>query len=156
MIRNNMARAVKKMKNESVGGLDAMGKVSEGVEKAIGTVCFLEGAKTCCNVLHWNAGSLSEHKLCDEVKTELDSFEDTVAEVTQTVMGERIKSSDVVPEKVDADSLLVLLDAVAEDAFALRKALERDVAFAGLLSDVDAFLTKVQRLHYQATFCVKE
>ena len=50
-------------------------------------VCKLEGYKTAIKSLHWDAKSLSQHKLCDDIADRLADFQDQVSEVEQSITG---------------------------------------------------------------------
>ena len=131
-----------------------MAKVNESV---IGLVDKIEGYKTCLKTVHWNAVSLSEHRLCDDVQDKLGEFEDTIAELAQAIAGERIAETDLVPQRQSADNLedflnklLIDVEKFYEDVVPL------GLEWVGVSSETETFIGDVQKFIYQASFCKKE
>ena len=50
-------------------------------------ICKLEGYKTGIKQLHWDANSLSQHQLCDDIASTISDYQDKVAEVEQSISG---------------------------------------------------------------------
>ena len=121
-------------------------------------VSVLEGYKTCLKTVRWNAGSLSEHKLCDDVADELSEFQDTVAEIYQQIVSRRIKASEFKPVIPVANNLSVFLDKLLDETkdFYDYIVSQNVVEYVGISSEVETFIGKLQKFSYQASFCSRE
>lgn len=121
-------------------------------ESVIDLINKLEGFKTCLQTVHWDASSLTEHRLCDDVKEALDKFEDTVAEIEQGLSGAKIKEVDVVPQRQSANGLMELLTALLENVKAFYAGVvELGIDYIGMASETETFVGELQKLIYQCS-----
>ena len=119
-------------------------------------VCKLEGYKTAIKQLHWDAKSLSQHKLCDDIATIISDYQDKVAEVEQSMSG-RLPLNNLKGTPYTVSSLKKFVDDVISsinDFYAKLKNEGDD--YIGMRSDTEAVLSDLQRQSYLVDFTVKE
>lgn len=126
-------------------------------KRLVEAVNKLEGAKTCLKFIHWNAPSLTEHRLCDDVHKELSEFQDNVAEIFQVIVNERLTLKDMNPQYPSVntlyDFLIVVCDDCQEDAAILRA--QNDLDLIGIISEYEGFVAKLQKFIYQCSLLLK-
>ena len=116
----------------------------------------LEGFKTACHSLHWDAKNLSQHKLCDEIMDSLSDFQDKIAEVEQSISG-RLAVNNLSGKNYHVTTLKKFIEDVISSTksfYAKLKKLGDD--YIGMRSDVEAFLSDLQRFSYLVDFTIKE
>lgn len=120
----------------------------------IDLLCKIEGFKTCLKIVHWNAKSLSEHRLCDDVQDELGEYEDTIAELEQAITDIKITEEELIPQAQSAESLTEFLNILLSDIKTFyEQIVQGDVSYVGISSETETFIGKLQKFIYQASFC---
>ena len=119
-------------------------------------VCKLEGYKTAIKQLHWDAKSLSQHQLCDDIAGIISDYQDKVAEVEQSMSG-RLPLNNLKGTPYTVSSLKKFVDDVissTNDFYAKLKNEGDD--YIGMRSDTEAVLSDLQRQLYLVDFTIKE
>lgn len=116
----------------------------------------IEGFKTAIKQLHWAADSLSQHKLCDEIADGIADYQDKVSEVEQSISGKfSIGSLKGTPYKVTTLKNFVNDVKANVNSFYSKLKKEGD-KYIGMRSDVEAFLSDIERFSYLVDFTIKE
>lgn len=116
----------------------------------------LQGYLTALKTLHWSADSLSQHKLCDDIASDISDFEDLVSEVEQSISG-KIKHNEFKPKSYKISTLKVFIEDVISDSQAFLKELERmGNKYIGIKSECESFIGTMQRNLYLVNFTLKE
>jgi hypothetical protein len=119
-------------------------------------VNYLEGCKTNLQNIHWDARNFSQHKLCDDIASELSDFEDFVSEVEQSITTNlslnRLRPK---PEKISG------LKAFLKDLLSKTKEFYNTVGkmgpdYVSIKAECENFMGKVQRFIYLTNFTLKE
>lgn len=114
----------------------------------------LEGYKTACQNIHWDANSISQHELFDKIKDKISDFQDQVSEVGQAIHGKiALNGFHGKPYKITTlqDFMRDLISATTK----FYKTLDGD-KYIGMRSDCEAFISEAQRLSYLLSFTLKE
>lgn len=119
----------------------------------------LEIFKTKIKALHWDANSLSQHELCDDIADRIAEFQDQVSEVEQSISGklpkEMFKPSN--QEYGEVGTLKEFVENVIEHTNTFYKKLEsKGDKYIGMRSDCESFLSDMQRKLYLVNFTLKE
>ena len=119
----------------------------------------LELFKTKIKALHWDANSLSQHELCDDIADRIAEFQDQVSEVEQSISGklpkEMFKPSN--QEYGEVGTLKEFVENVIEHTNTFYKKLEsKGDKYIGMRSDCESFLSDMQRKLYLVNFTLKE
>lgn len=119
-------------------------------------VCKLEGYKTAIKSLHWDAKSLSQHKLCDDIADRLADFQDQVSEVEQSITGNlpvnRLKGT-----QYKVRNLKKFVQDVIESTNSFYKKIKKlGDSYIGMASDCESFISDMQRNLYLVNFTIKE
>ena len=119
----------------------------------------LEIFKTKIKALHWDADSLSQHKLCDEIAESIAEFQDQVSEVEQSLSG-KLPKNQFKPgnqEFGEIGSLKEFVKSVIDNTNAFYKELQdKGDDYIGMRSDCESFLSDMQRKLYLVNFTMKE
>lgn len=116
---------------------------------------FIEAIKTALLQLHWDADSLSQHKLCDDITDHVKSFQDAVSEIYQGInsnfkLGELKKNVD--------DYQVKSLDGTITDVLSKTKEFYDKldgVDYVGIKSECETFIGQMQRDLYLVKFTLK-
>lgn len=114
----------------------------------------LEGYKTACQNIHWDANSISQHELFDKIKDKIAEFQDQVSEVAQSIHG-KIKLNGFHAKPYKIGTLQGFMDDLIKETTAFYKTLDGD-RYIGMRSDCEAFISEAQRLSYLLSFTLKE
>lgn len=114
----------------------------------------LEGYKSACQNIHWNADSLSQHELFDKIKDTISDFQDKVSEVEQSMHG-HLPLNSLKGTEYKVTDLQKFVNDVISSARAFYKTLEGD-EYIGMRSDCESFLSDMQRNSYLLQFTIKE
>jgi len=119
-------------------------------------VCKLEGYKTAIKSLHWDAKSLSQHKLCDDIADRLADFQDQVSEVEQSITGNlpvnRLKGT-----QYKVRNLKKFVQDVIDSTNSFYKKIKKfGDNYVGMASDCESFISDMQRNLYLVNFTIKE
>lgn len=125
-------------------------------ENILAFINKLEGFKTAIKNIHWNSANLSQHKLCDDIASQLSDFQDQVAEVEQSING-NLPFNQLKPTEYKITNLVNFVNDVIAAANAFYKTLEdKGDEYIGMRSDVESFLSSMQRSLYLVKFTLKE
>lgn len=119
-------------------------------------LCKLEGYGTAIQSLHWDAKSLSQHQLCDDIAGIIADYQDKVSEVEQSISGKLpVNNLKGTPYKVT--TLKKFVEDVIKDTNSFYSKLKKEGdAYIGMRSDTEAFLSDIQRQLYLVDFTIKE
>ena len=119
-------------------------------------ICKLEGYKTAIKQLHWDAKSLSQHQLCDDIASTVSDYQDKVAEVEQSISG-RLPLNNLKGTAYTVKNLKSFVEDVIKSTNDFYSKLKKeDDKYIGMRSDTEAFLSDMQRQLYLVDFTVKE
>jgi hypothetical protein len=119
-------------------------------------ICQLEGFKTGIKSLHWDANSLSQHQLCDDIATIISDYQDKVSEVEQSISG-KLPVNILKGTQYKITTLKKFVEDVisATNSFYSKLKKEGD-KYIGMRSDTEAVLSDLQRQLYLVDFTIKE
>ena len=116
----------------------------------------LEGYKTAVKSLHWNSKNLSQHKLCDDIADRISDFQDQVSEVEQSISG-NLPFNKLKGTPYTISNLKNFVNDVISETNKFYKELQnKDDKYIGMRSDVESFLSDMQRNLYLVNFTLKE
>ena len=115
----------------------------------------LEGWKTAIKSLHWSADNMSQHKLCDDIASDIAAFQDKVSEVQQGIQDKKINKNELNPTPYKVKNLKAFVKDVIKDTTAFYKTLDGD-DYIGMRSDCESFLSTMQSNIYLTDFTLKE
>lgn len=119
----------------------------------------LEVYKTKIKALHWDADSLSQHKLCDEIAESIAEFQDQVSEVEQSISG-KLGKNMFRPDNQEFGEIGTLKEfvkSVIDHTNTFYKELQnKGDEYIGMRSDCESFLSDMQRKLYLVNFTMKE
>jgi hypothetical protein len=119
-------------------------------------ICDLEGWKTAIKQLHWDANSLSQHQLCDDIATIISDYQDKVSEVEQSISGKLpVNNLKGTPYKVTTLKKFIQ-DVISGTKAFYHKLQKEGDAYIGMRSDTEAVLSDLQRQLYLVDFTIKE
>lgn len=107
----------------------------------------LQGCGTRLKELHWNASSLSIHKLVDEFTAEFREFEDNLMENAQAIFG-FIEVGSLNPVLPEAKNFLELLEDVRGMLVTIKKEAKDSMMWSGIINIVDDFFATVNKYIY--------
>lgn len=113
-----------------------------------------EGWKTAIKGLHWDADSLEQHELCDDIAERIADFQDQVSEVEQSKSG-KLSRNAIKGTRYKVSSLKAFVEDVLADTKVFYKKLTGD-AYIGMRSDCESFLSDMERKLYLVNFTMKE
>jgi len=119
----------------------------------------LEIFKTKIKALHWDANSLSQHELCDDIAERIADFQDQVSEVEQSISGKLPKEmfKPTNQEFGEVGTLKEFVESVIDCTNDFYKKLgEKGDKYIGMRSDCESFLSDMQRKLYLVNFTLKE
>ena len=119
----------------------------------------LEIFKTKIKALHWDANSLSQHELCDDIAERIADFQDQVSEVEQSISGKLPKEMFKPTNQKfgEVGTLKEFVESVIDCTNEFYKKLgEKDDKYIGMRSDCESFLSDMQRKLYLVNFTLKE
>ena len=119
-------------------------------------ICNLEGKKSAIKSLHWDAKSLSQHQLCDDIAGLISDYQDKVAEVEQSISG-RLPVNNLKSTPYKITTLKKFVEDVISDTNAFYAKLKNEGDdYIGMRSDTEAVLSDLQRQLYLVDFTIKE
>ena len=119
-------------------------------------ICNLEGKKSAIKMLHWDANSLSQHQLCDDIAGIISDYQDKVSEVEQSISGKLpINNLKGTPYKVTTLKKFVE-DVISSTNDFYHKLQKEGDNYIGMRSDTEAVLSDLQRQLYLVDFTIKE
>jgi hypothetical protein len=115
-----------------------------------------ESWKTAIKSLHWASKNMSQHKLCDDIAEAISSFQDQVSEVEQGIHG-KIGLNKLSPKKYTVVSLNKFVkDVIRVSMTFLKKMRKEGDEYIGMCSDIESFISVMQRQLYLVNFTVNE
>lgn len=114
----------------------------------------LEGYKVAIKNLHWSAGNMSEHKLCDDIASGISEYEDKIAEIAQGMYGQ-IVYNQVKPVRYSIEGTEKMLKSMLKDVARFNQTLNGRYE-KGLASETDSFIGEIEKYLYLIRICVKE
>ncbi len=119
-------------------------------------ICDLEGYKTAIKQLHWDAKSLSQHQLCDDIATTISDYQDKVSEVEQSISG-RLPINNLKGTPYKITNLKKFVEDVISGVNSFYSKLKKEGdKYIGMRSDTEAVLSDLQRQLYLVDFTIKE
>ena len=116
----------------------------------------LEGYKTAIKSLHWDANSLKQHELCDDIADVISDFQDLVSEVEQSLSG-NLPFNQLKGEPYKVVGLKTFVNDVISSAKEFLKSLEGlGEEYVGMKSETETFIAVMQRKLYLVNFTLKE
>ena len=119
-------------------------------------LCKLEGYGTAIQSLHWDANSLSQHQLCDDIATIISDYQDKVSEVEQSISG-RLPINNLKGTPYKITNLKKFVEDVISGVNSFYSKLKKEGdKYIGMRSDTEAVLSDLQRQLYLVDFTIKE
>lgn len=116
----------------------------------------LESYKMASLQFHWHSNSISQHELCDKIMDEVAEFEDTIAEIEQSMSG-KFPLNKLKPEEYTCDTLKgFAMDIVDSAKEFLSKVEKLGPDYVGMKSEVESFIGEMQKYVYLVNFTLQE
>lgn len=116
----------------------------------------LEGWKTGIKNLHWDAKNLSQHKLCDDIASDIADIQDSISEIEQGMSG-NLPMNKLKSIRYSIKDLEKFIRDVIKDTTTFYKSSDiKGDKYIGMRSNIEDFLGKMQRYDYLNDFCIKE
>lgn len=123
-------------------------------KKVLNFINTCESWKTAIKSLHWDAANMSQHKLCDDIASDIADFQDQVSEVEQSISG-NLPLNNLTSSDYKISTLTNFVNDVIETTKKFYKSINGD-DYIGMRSDCESFLSKMQRNLYLVRFTIKE
>ena len=107
----------------------------------------LQGCGTRLKELHWDASSLSMHKLVDDFTADFREFEDSLMENAQAIFG-FIEIGSLNPVLPEAKTFLELLEDVRGMLVNIKKEAKDSMMWSGIINITDDFFATVNKYIY--------
>lgn len=124
-------------------------------KKILNYVNQLEGWKTAIKSLHWNAKSLEQHKLCDDIASDIADFQDQVSEVEQSIHG-NLPFNQLKGTSYHITNLSDFINDVINESIKMYNSLSDSNDYIGMKSDFESFISEMQRKRYLVNFTEKQ
>lgn len=124
-------------------------------KKILNYVNQLEGWKTAIKSLHWNAKSLEQHKLCDDIASDIADFQDQVSEVEQSIHG-NLPFNQLKGTSYQITNLSDFINDVINESIKMYNSLSNSNDYIGMKSDFESFISEMQRKKYLVNFTEKQ
>lgn len=124
-------------------------------KKILNYVNQLEGWKTAIKSLHWNAKSLEQHKLCDDIASDIADFQDQVSEVEQSIHG-NLPFNQLKGTSYHITNLSDFINDVINESIKMYNSLSDSNDYIGMRSDFESFISEMQRKRYLVNFTEKQ
>ena len=106
--------------------------------------------------MHWDANSLSQHQLCDDIATIISDYQDKVSEVEQSISG-KLPVNNLKGTTYKITTLKKFIQDVISGTKAFYHKLQKEGdEYIGMRSDTEAVLSDLQRQLYLVDFTIKE
>lgn len=120
-------------------------------EAVLDYIMYLEGLRIRLREIHWESERNSRHVLTDAMISDVESFEDAIAENLMGVCGFRIQVGNIVPKITTRVDLCDLLDEFSNVTLQLCASLEADDRYTGIVNELDDMMHKIGKWKYLAT-----
>lgn len=118
-------------------------------------LCKLEGYKTACKGIHWDAKNMSQHNLFDDVASKLNDFQDAVGEVEQYIDGVHLPMNKLKAIDYTVSTPQKFLEDLLKDTIKYYKSINGD-DYIGIRSECETFINDIQRFIYLIKFTLHE
>lgn len=112
---------------------------------------FIEGARIRFRELHWELERNAEHKLTDDIISELESVEDNIAEDFMGVVGYRIKVGQLVPFMPKSSALEPCLDETLTWCKTVKECISDDSSYDGIVNEIDDLIHFLRKSKFLST-----
>lgn len=112
--------------------------------------CALHGYLIRVKEIHWNTDSNAEHKLCDDIESDIHGCEDRFMECAMGMTGEKFPIGKLLPMLPNATNVLRMLKEFEKDVLDMKKkcTAEED---GGLTNILDDMLECCNKYKYRST-----
>lgn len=107
----------------------------------------LQGCGTRLKELHWDASSISMHKLVDDFTAEFREFEDNLMENAQAIFG-FVEIGSLNPVLPEAKSFIELLEDIRGMLVNIKKEAKDSMMWSGIINITDDFFSTVNKYIY--------
>ncbi len=107
----------------------------------------LQGCGTRLKELHWDASSISIHKLVDDFTSDFREFEDNLMENAQAIFG-FIEIGSLNPILPEAKSFMELLEDIRGMLVNIKKEAKDSMMWSGIINITDDFFSTVNKYIY--------
>lgn len=107
----------------------------------------LQGCGTRLKELHWDASSLSMHRLVDDFTADFREFEDSLMENAQAIFG-FVEVGSLNPVLPEAKTFLELLEDVRGMLVNIKKEAKDSMMWTGIINITDDFFATVNKYIY--------
>lgn len=107
----------------------------------------LQGCGTRLKELHWDASSLSMHRLVDDFTADFREFEDSLMENAQAIFG-FVEIGSLNPVLPEAKTFLELLEDVRGMLVNIKKEAKDSMMWTGIINITDDFFATVNKYIY--------
>lgn len=107
----------------------------------------LQGCGTRLKELHWDASSISIHKLVDDFTSDFREFEDNLMENAQAIFG-FIEVGSLNPILPEAKSFMELLEDIRGMLVNIKKEAKDSMMWSGIINITDDFFSTVNKYIY--------
>ena len=121
-------------------------------KNTIDYLCKCNGWLIAITNIHWDALSMSQHKLCDDISDRVKSFHDKIAEIEQGFEG-RLPLNKLKATEYTIKDLETLIKDIIDDTTSYYKNLEGDKCI-GLRSECESFIGDMQQFNYLNDVCL--
>lgn len=120
-------------------------------------ICRLEGFKTACQNIHWSSRNMSQHKLFDDISESIRKHQDDISEVAQGIEGNRLSFNTLNGIAYKIETPAKFIDDMLKCTMDFYSKLEKlGNEYVGMKSDVEAYISELQKYQYLLDFTVKE
>lgn len=131
-----------------------------GKEFFLDYINFLEGTKTLCKAMHWGIANIEisnkrgAHIYLDNFFKEISDYQDTIAEITQGILGNYITIDDVYGKKIRLikNTPQELLAVLLENVINFNNKID-DNLYIGIKSETESFIKDIQQYNYLFSLC---
>ena len=128
-------------------------QVPDGLQYFINYISVLEGAKTKIKNLHWAAKKLEipnkrgAHVYLDDFLEVVQAFQDTVAEVSQGILGE-MNVDSIRGTLISCSTPLELINWITDRTLMFYSGLLTDALYVGIKSETETFIKDLCKYKY--------
>lgn len=116
-------------------------------EFIVGLISKLEGYKTRLAELHWSASSHSLHVVINDFQSEIDDFEDAIAE-NAIALWDFIRPGELKPELPEAKEFEILLEDLRGLLISIKREASDSMMWTGIINRTDDFFEVVNKYIY--------
>lgn len=126
-------------------------------------LCFFESIKTTCKAMHWGVANMNVnekaefHKFLDGFLAEIISYQDSVAEISQGILGNYITPLNIQAKEIEAiQDSNQLCDYILNNVKLFYEKMEKQPTkdYVGLASETETFIAEIQKFKYLLNLCL--